>query len=526
VTDNGPGAPQPPYDDRPQASRRGLKVLVLTVVLTLLVGGGAFAFFVVDPFHLFRSGPQPAEAFPADAVFYAGVDLDPKASQKVDALRFLNHFPSFRDNAGLTDANADIADRVIGKAMADLDCPGVTYQDDVKPWLGERFGLAVMPRSGQDKEPVAFAIQVSDEDAARKGIEALNSCDVPLDPTSDGSPMGIAFVHGYLLLAETQAQADAYAKSANEHSLADDADFKADLDSLGDLGVATTWVDVAGIVDTFADEIPLGSGLGEVGASLPRVAATFRFASDHIEIATSIHGKVSAVDEDPNPVVKLPDSTVFAMSESGGGQRLADTWQRSIDELRKREPSIDDEIDQFQAETGLRIPTDLETVLGRNLMVALDKQGLSADALEQGGLPALNLGVRFTNDPAKLDALYAKISDLIRSSTGSDSPLVKKDFDDGIAIATNAHYAEEIGALEGDLGDSDAFRSVVPDGTGQEFVAFLNFDAIKPLILQQMREDSESADTIANVQPVKAFGITVDVDGDYAHFTMRMSVDD
>src|SRR6187397_3148249 len=122
VTDYGPGAPQPSSGGQGTASR-GVKVIVITVVLTLLVAGGAFAFFKIDPFHLFRSGPQASEAIPANAVFYAGVDLDPKASQKINALRFLNHFPEFRDNAGLTDANADITDAVVGKAIDGLDCP-------------------------------------------------------------------------------------------------------------------------------------------------------------------------------------------------------------------------------------------------------------------------------------------------------------------------------------------------------------------------------------------------------------------
>jgi Protein of unknown function (DUF3352) len=526
VLDYGPGAPQPPYDGRPTA-RHGLKVLVLTVVLTVMVGGGAFAFYQVDPFHLFRAGPQASEAFPASAVFYAGVDLNPTASQKVDALRFLNHFPAFRAKAGLTDANADVRDAVVGKTVDGLDCPGVDYAHDVEPWLGERFGVAVMPPAAQDTAPVAFAVQVNDDAAARKGIEALNGCDdaVP-SPVSGGSVVGVSFVNGFMLLAETQSQADAYATSAGQHSLADDADFKADMDSLGDLGVATMWVDVAGAVDAYADKLPQTGQIDALTSSFGRVAATFRFASDHVEVASSVFGDTLPVDHAGNPVVNLPDSTVFALSESGGDQRIAQAWKKGIDRARSQDPSIDSEISDFEARTGLSLPIDLETLFGHNIMLALDKQGLTADALSAADLSLLNVGVRFTNDPAKLDALYAKVTDLIRSESGSDVMLSKKDFFDGIAIATNHAYAVKLTGIDGDLGDSDAFRSVVDDGAGKEFVLFFNFDAVKDQMLKAMSDDGESQEAIDNLRPLKAFGITAEVDGHYEHLTVSLSVDD
>lgn len=524
-TDQLLGAPQPPSEGGTTATR-GLKVLVLSVVLTLFVGGGAFAFFTLDPFHLFRSGPQAAEALPANAIFYAGVDLDPMASQKVDALRFFNHFPAFRENAGLPDAQADVADSLVGKAIDKLDCPGVSYADDVQPWLGDRFGLAVMPSTTQSGVPVVFAVQVSDESAARDGIAALNACDAATSASPTGTTIGISFNNGYLLIAETQAQADAYARSAADHSLADDPDFKADMDSLGGLGVATMWVDVAGAVNSYADLLPATAPLDGLTSTVGRVAATFRFASDHIEVASTVFGDTTPIDHDANPVVNLPDSTVFALSESGGGQRVAAAWQRGLDQLRNGDPSIDDQIAQFETQTGLSLPTDLETLFGHNLMFALDARGLTANGLSAGDISKLDFGARLTNDPAKLDALYTKVSTLIGAATGTDTPLVKKDFDDGIAVASNEAYADQLGRLDGNLGDSDAFTSVVDNGAAQELVIFFNFEAIKDQVLQAMVDNGSPQQAIDNVRPLKAFGITTNVEGDYQHLTMRLSVDE
>jgi Protein of unknown function (DUF3352) len=524
-TDYGPRAPQPPYPSG-KSGKRGLTVLVLSVVLTLMIGGGAFAFVTIDPFHLFRSGPQASEALPANAVFYAGLDLDPTASQKIDALRFLNHFPAFRDSAGLTDANADIADQVVGKAIDKLNCAGVEYAGDVKPWLGDRFGLAVMPSTAQRGVPVVFAVQVSDDDAAKAGIQALNACDAATASTPTGNAMGVSFVNGFMLLAETQAQADTYARSAARHSLADDPHFTADLSSLGDLGVATMWVDIAGALKSYAGDLPAGTGLDGVTSGAGRMAATFRFASDHVEVATSLFADATPVEHVVNPVVRLPESTVFAMSMSGGDQRIASSWPKTLAQLRKGDPAIDQQINVFETRTGLSLPTDLETLFGHNLLLALDQQGLTAAGLSGHSMSTLNFGARFTNDPAKLNALYDKVTALVRQSTGGNIALSKKDVVDGIAIASNDAYADSLAKLNGHLGDSEAFTSVVDDGASQDFVLFFNVDAVKGPLLQAMRDAGASQQAIDNIRPLKAFGMAADVGGDYQHLTMRLAVDE
>lgn len=529
VTDYGPGAPQPPYDAT-SAGNRGLKVLVLTVVLTLLVGGGAFAFFAADPFHLFRSGPQAAEALPADAIFYAGMDLDPKASQKVDALRFLNHFPAFRDNAGLTDANADVADQVVGKAIDKLDCPGVTYADDVKPWLGDRYGIAVMPSTPKTPVPVAFAVQVSDEAAARAGIATLNHCDQATATSPSGGTVGVAFVNGFMVLAETQVEADTYATSAGEHSLADDPDYQADMGAVGDLGVMSMWMDVDAVVKEFGDQLGAAFPAGNPALDLPstqtRMAATLRFGSDHVELASVFSGAMADFGNNPNPVVDLPDSTLFAFSASGVGPSVAKSWNSFMDRMGGNDASIQQQISDFEAQTGIALPDDLTTLFGDNLMLSLDSRGLDAGTFNSEDLSSLDAGVRFTNDPAKLDALYAKVTRLIQSTTGSNLPLSKQDFDDGIAVASNDAYAKKLAALDGDLGSSDTFTSVVSDGADQAFVAYFDFEAVRDKILQSMTKDGEPASTIDNVRPLRAIGISADSSGDYGHVTMRVSVDD
>ncbi|MGI8700983.1 MAG: DUF3352 domain-containing protein [Nocardioidaceae bacterium] len=531
----GPGEPATPGSDAdgqretPQQDRRGARpapvVLVLALVLALAVGGGAFAFFTVDPFHLFRPGPQAAEGLPADAVLYAGVDLDPTAVQKIDALRFLNHFPGFRDNAGVTDSNADVR-RVLGTKLIDsMGCSDLDYGHDVEPWIGQRFGYALMPSTPDERHPFAVAVQVSDEDAAREAIAALESCGAGQPQPGVPQDAGVAFANGYLVLSQTQRDADAYASAAREHSLADDPKFSADVDSLGDAGVATMWVDVLALVS----DLDSGSALGDVSdltSAAQRVAATVRFGSDHVEVATSVFGDTPAVDHGDNPVVHLPDSTVFAVSESGAAERLARAWSTSIADARARNVDVDKQIADFETKSGLSLPGDLETILGHNIMVALDGEGLTADALAGGDPSSINAGARFTNDPEKLDAVYDRLLGLVDSEVDQAMPFVKKDVSDGLVIATNEGYADKLGALDGTLGESDVFRSVVDDGAGQEFVLFFDFAAIREQVISSLRESGAPAEVIDNLLPVRAFGMTGNVEGDYVHTTIRVSVDD
>ncbi len=491
-----------------------------------MLGGGAFAFFKVDPLHLFRPGPQAAEGLPADAVLYAGMDLEPTASQKIDALRFLGHFPAFRDSAGITDENTDVRRVLVAKLIDSLRCSAIDYTQDVEPWLGQRFGFALMPPTPSEERPFAVAVQVGDEAAARKAIAVLESCVAGAQGSPAGQAAGVAFANGYLLLSQTRADAVRYAKAAREHSLADDAQFSADVGSLGDAGVATMWVDVKAAVAAFGSGSGSLSDLSDATSSAQRAAATFRFGSDHVEVATSVFGDPTAVQHGDNPIVNLPASTVFAVSESGAGQRVAHAWDSSIAKARSQNLDIDKQISDFEAQTGLRLPGDLETILGSNIMLALDREGLTSATFAGADSSGLNLGVRFTNDPKKLDAIYDRLLGLVHSQVDQATPFVKLDVEDGLVIASNETYADKLGALDGDLGSSDAFTSVVDNGAGQEFVLFLNFDSVKNQVLQSMRESGTSTSTIANLQPLKAFGMSVMVDGDYVHATIRLSVDD
>ncbi len=158
-------------------------------------------------------------------------------------------------------------------------------------------------------------------------------------------------------------------------------------------------------------------------------------------------------------------------------------------------------------------------------MFAVDAEGLSAAALNSDDPSQINAGVRFTNDPAELNAVYDKLLSFLQASADREFPVSKKDLDDGLVVATNDDYANKL-AEDGTLGDSDAFTSVIDEAESKEFVLFFNFDSIEEQVVQALEDDGTPADVIENITPIQAFGITADVNGDYSTTRFRLSVND
>lgn len=516
---------QPPSDEQPSHSKRGFKVVLIAAVMALVAGGGAFALYRIDPLHMFGDEAQAAQALPAGALFYTGVDLDPTASQKVKAMQFLGHFPAFEDAIHLEDSEGDVRERMLTPGIDELDCEGVTYDKSIKPWLGGKAGFALLPPNGDDTEPVpVLAVEVTGQDAAAEGLAALGKC-----ATSEAERFGYEFVGDYAVLAETQDIAASMADQATAASLADDPDFRNDMESLGDLGVGTLWADVEGALDVASDDIlseTEGSGTSQemldyVRSRYQRVAATFRFEADRVEVVATARGDTPEIEHGANQIARLPDSTALAFSVAGGAERFSSSWDDLKEVFAAEGLDIDQELTDFEAETGISVPGDVEVLLGDNLMFSLDSEGLTAEALTSETLGAVNLGVRLTGDGEAQSQLYEKVSNLL--GQGVDIPLTTRESTDGFVLASNDAYADTLDELSGNLGASEAFRSVIGDASSQEQVLFFSWDLVEDELLQSSEIPANVSD---NLTPLQAFGMTSDVDGNYTTYVLRMAVND
>ncbi len=131
-------APLPVVPAEPPASKGhwGIIAVVASVVAVLLIAGGGFAawrFFA-------GGGPRPAEVLPDSTLAVLSVDLDPSGGQKIEAIKTLRKFPSFREHTDV-DENSDLVKALYDETIGP-ECKDISYADDIKPWIGQRAAFA------------------------------------------------------------------------------------------------------------------------------------------------------------------------------------------------------------------------------------------------------------------------------------------------------------------------------------------------------------------------------------------------
>jgi len=90
-----------------------------------------------------------------------------------------------------------------------------------------------------------------------------------------------------------------------------------------------------------------------------------------------------------------------------------------------------------------------------------------------------------------------------------------------VAIGPTPAYRQEVLA-GGHLGDTEAFRGVVPDAGDAGVVVFVDVDALDQVMSQLATGDQEVVDNLA---PLKALGFSSWMDGDVARMSLKVSTD-
>ncbi len=448
----GPGYGQQQWQPEPRKRRGKVIPLIAALAMVLVVaGGGIFAYGKL------KGGDQPAAVLPGTAVAYARVDLNPSAGQKVAAIRFLLKFPSVKDNLGLTGEKDDLRQKLFEqiKKYAGDDLADVDYDKDIKPWLGERAGIAALPPTdGKDEPVVVVAVQVKNEGEATKGLDKLMA-------NEDKKP-GRAFSNGYVLLGDDQATVDAAVATAKDNPLDKNAKFSSDMDKLGEQGFASVWADMKGIasISGKVDSAALG-GIGDAS-----MAAALRFDSSYVELKGIAQGdksiKVNSADAG-DLITKLPDTTAGAVAVSGG-ENLVDTMWQQMEKASNG--NIKELTAQITEETGLTLPDDLKSLLGKNLAVAIDKDSANGP----------KIAARMETDPAKAEPVVEKLTTLLHERSSANIPIESAKDDDTLVLATDKDYAEQV-LKGGNLGQSENFKQALPDTKGAVTIGYVDFEA-------------------------------------------------
>lgn len=521
---------------------RGLLIGGGVAAAAVVVAGGAFA-----AMSLFGGGPQPAEALPgATTLGYLSLDLDPSASQKIEAIRMLNRFPGLDKELDITSGD-DLRAYFFAKAQGEGACPGLSYDGDVAPWIGDRFAMAAVDLGEKEPAPVA-ALHLGDPDRAAQGLEKLATCD-------GGEPkFGFTIAGDYALVSDTEEMAEKVAQQVESGALADDTTFQRWQDELGEPGVISAYASPAGarfliespeFLTGFAGPRSSVSGAAlapEAGRTNPAVpqqleqmlqgfegmAATVRFADGALEtelVAGGMPQGMSASsfgDDAASSVGSLPDDTAVAFGLAFGDDWLTPYLTQSL--TASGAPlSVEDLYRQAEAQTGLDLPADIETLLGDSAAVALsgdvDFEEL-AGASDPSSVPA---GIKVIGDPEQIDAVVGKIRD--RLGPAADL-MVTEAGDDGYALGFGDDYVSAL--LEnGGLADTAAFRSVVPEADVASSILFVNFDAEGGWLDSALGMAGPDATELGeNLEPLDAAGMSTWLDeGDVTHLLVKVTTD-
>jgi hypothetical protein len=231
---HGTPASGPHHGGDPLLRRRFAKLAanvaaISTVLAVVIAGGGA----VVAYRTLSGGGPQPEKYAPASTFAFAKVDLDPSAGEKVAIYRFARKFPSSVTKK-LKNAD-DFRDRLLRMVFKNSAQPDINYDKDIKPWLGERAGIAGFIDASNDPQALGI-IAVSDVRKARTSLARIrtNSSSFAYDVKSD-----------FALITDGQAVLNAAEDQIAKNTLAKTKQFRSDMQVLGGGRVVTAWADLA-----------------------------------------------------------------------------------------------------------------------------------------------------------------------------------------------------------------------------------------------------------------------------------------
>lgn len=499
----------------PEPEGRGGKRTALIAggtAAALLLGGGAFAAWQL----LGAKGPAPEEALPASTAAVVTIDLDPSAGQKVAAFKTLRKFPALKDELGLKDD--DDLRKVIFDKIQEEGCEGLSYKDEVEPWLGKRAALAAVDLGGDMPSP-AFVVQVNSKDEASSGVQRiLESCGKPDDD------FGFTVTDDFLVVSDSDEHAKQIVTAGEKKPLVDDATYAKWADELGDAGVLNIYIAKKAVeyfVDFTAGEQVPAEGVEEALGGFKGAAATLRFGDGGVEFAAV--GGIDSKYVGDTPVGKLvsglPADTALTVA-LGVPDDFAKTM---LDQLRSTVGAdvLDAELAQVEAQTGLEVPEDLQTLLGDGLALALGADApKSLDAMRSpADVPA---GLVARGDTAKMRSVLDKL----QQGTGfqlADLGIATRDGDGKLALATSDGYANSL-LKDGGLGSDDGFKSVVPNVDKASSLLYIDFDSAWIDRILEAADGMGAPESIsANITPLKGLGISSWAEGDLFRAVLKLS---
>ena len=503
----------------PRRKNRGLLAIVGSVLAVVLIAGGGYAAWQ----FLAGGGPRPAEVLPDSTFAVVTLDLNPSGGQKVEAIKTLRKFPSWKERTGLT-PDSDVIKAIFDEATKEGPCKSLDYERDVKPWIGNRAAFGGVQLG--DKPAPMLALQITDRENAKPGFAELVKC----SGANKDDDFGWTVTDDYIIASDSTPHAQAIATAGEKSPLSEDADFQKWTEEAGGPGILNAYVGPKSLKilsETMGPDFgSLTGGGADTGKDFTKAmkdfkgaAAGLKFADGGIELAFAGGG---ATDEGGKTVGEhvgaLPKDTAAVVALSVPDRLLKEL------ESGSSEDSMFSLGDLFGEQTGLDLPDDLITVLGDSLSVSVGGDA-PANLNEVSGPGEVPLGLLVHGDDAKIKAVIAKVE----AKTGyklSDLQATVSSGDGKVAVATNEEYAESL-LSDGDLSDSEAFKDVVSHPDDAQALAYVSLqnewmDALREVAADE--NDKELDEIVDNIAALRAIGASAWSEGDTGHGLIRVAL--
>lgn len=331
--------------------RRRLSALAVCVALpaTILAGcGGGDGSSDVDV--------GPATAVPANAPIYLDATVKPTGSAEADAKAALGKV------LDTDDPGAKIVSLIEDAAKSEGH--PINFDQDVKPWLGERAGVFFTNLSG-DTTNGTVVLETTNPSAALAGIQksvgvtaanpapqSYNGSSYQTDPTDSGHVFGT--VGNFLVEGDLDGFKSAVDAEKGD-SLGDSSDFTDALGELPDDGLGTFYMVPRTLLDSLgpgqidqASQAVLEKSAGE--ALDKPVSGALTASADSFDL-DFVGGDDGVETPESSLLGSVPSQTWLAL----GLGNLGDAVKRTLDQVKAQIPNYDAVVRQIEQTTGSSI---------------------------------------------------------------------------------------------------------------------------------------------------------------------------
>jgi len=422
----------------PRAPRRAAATALAGLALIPVAGCGG------DDAASLASGDSLARLAPKSAPFYVEAAVRPEGKLKSDLDALVQKF-----------APGQNVDKLITRAF-ESSSDKVDYERDIKPWLGERLGIAVTDLPAGEGDDPDFAAIVETTDTGKATAALRKSAEGKLEDRSYGGAdyvfdTGDKNVGGIVddaLVVGTEPAFKAVVDASKGDGLDTNAEYTKAVDAVDENALAFVYADVRRAFDLIKR-----SSQGSVDAKqfegvrefldrrgLKSFAAGLAITDTSVKFRAATGIKDDGQGDAPaKTLAALPAGSWAALGLGDLGKSLSD----GLDSLKSLSgPGFDVQrgLDQLEQQAGIDVQKDLLSWMGQS---GLFVRGTSLQDI--GGALVVQ-----SKDPAATKAALAKARTIVAGAKLPAQDLTGKGIDDGFSIKPSGAPVEVFAALAGD----------------------------------------------------------------------------